>query len=98
MSEFLDFARNGAMYVGVVVAWITWFVSTKMKEFDTTTIVRVLAALFAGVVVSFLTKGQPDQLVSDVLGRYSFGLLIGSAVYYVVYRLSLKKWPTEIVR
>lgn len=98
MEAFFDFAKNGPMFVGIVVALITWFMITKFKTFDPKTLVAVLGALFAGVVVSFVMKGTSPDAVADALGRYSFGLLVGTAAYYAVYRLSQGKWPTVVTQ
>ena len=98
VSEFFDFARNGSMYVGIVTALITWFMMTKFTTFDAVALAAVLAALFAGVVVSFILTGVQDPDKASVLGRYSFGLLLGTTIYFVFYKLSKGTWPTTINR
>lgn len=98
MGEFFDFARNGSMYVGIVVGLLTWFMVTKFEKVDAVALAAVLSALFAGVVVSFILTGTADADKASVLGRYSFGLLLGTIAYYVVYRASKGTWPTSVNR
>lgn len=96
MASFFDFAVNGPMYTGIVVALITWFMMTKFKELNTTALVAVIGVLFAGAVVSFIQLGSNAADASAVVGRYSFGLLVGTVVYAVVHRLSRGTWPTSM--
>jgi uncharacterized membrane protein len=88
----IDWIALGSLATGFVVGYLVWFFVTRFAEYTLQALVGVIAVMFAGVMITFLTNNLSVNATG--FGQYAVGLFIGFVAYAVLKKLSTGTWPT----
>jgi hypothetical protein len=78
----MDLPLLGAGAAGVIVGWLVYFCLVKFDAVNINTLLKILGAIFAGVVWTFLIKGLKAD--SDALAVYALGVLVGMVLFFIL--------------
>jgi hypothetical protein len=93
VEDFLEFAGQASVWVGLFVGLTHWYARTVLRGWDLAPFLVVIGVSLAAATLLLVLRAP--TLLLPTIGGYVLGLVLASIVYVGLYRLSEGRWPAK---